>query len=428
VIVLGRACLILAFATALYGVAAALYGARSGDRAWVESARRAVYALTGIVALAFGVLEAAFLRSDLSFDVVASHSSATTPDFYKATAVWSSQQGSLLLWILLLGLWSSLALVILRHRLREATPYATAVLMGLAAFFAFLLLFEANPFEPSSPIPALGAGLNPLLRHPMMAVHPVLLYTGYTLVAVPFAFAIGALASRRLDAEWISATRRFSLAAWFCLGIGILLGARWSYVELGWGGYWGWDPVENASLMPWLTGTAFLHSVMIQEKRGMLKVWNVSLVLATGTLAILGTFLVRSGVLDSIHAFVGEGNGIAWSFAALITAMVAGSVALVVSRRASLRSEHRLDSLVSREAVFLLNNLVLVALCFVVFWGTFFPLISEAATGTKASVGPPWFSRYTVPLALVLALLSGTALAVDLFLPWYSFAGGRHDA
>src|SRR5207302_192260 len=194
---------------------------------------------------------------------------------------------------------------------------------------------------------------------------------------------------------------------WLCLGIGILLGARWSYVELGWGGYWGWDPVENASLMPWLTGTAFLHSIMIQEKRGMLKVWNVSLVLATGTLAVLGTFLVRSGVLDSIHAFVGEGNGIAWMFTGLIAAMVAGSIALVYSRRASLRSEHRLDSLWSREAVFLLNNLVLVALCFVIFWGTFFPLISEAVTGTKASVGPPWFSRYTVPLALMLALLSG---------------------
>ena len=286
------------------------------------------------------------------------------------------------------------------------TPYAQAVLLGFAAFFAVLLLGFANPFQPRSPVPAEGTGLNPLLRHPMM-IHPVMLYSGYTLAAVPFAFAIGALAARRLGADWIAAIRRFSLAAWLCLGIGILLGARWSYVELGWGGYWGWDPVENASLMPWLTGTAFLHSIMIQEKRGMLKVWNVSLVLATGTLAVLGTFLVRSGVLDSIHAFVGEGNGIAWMFTGLIAVMVAGSIALVYSRRASLRSDHRLDSLWSREAVFLLNNLVLVALCFVVFWGTFFPLISEAITGTKASVGPPWFSRYTVPLAIVLVLLAG---------------------
>ncbi len=406
-IVVGRACLILALAAALYGIGASLYGARAHRQAWIESGRRAMYAVFGIVAVAFGLLEGAFLRSDFSFDVVASHSSTTTPDFYKATAIWSSQEGSLLLWILLLAGFSSLALRLSHNRLREVTPYAQAVLLGFAAFFAVLLLGFANPFEPRSPVPAQGTGLNPLLRHPMMAIHPVMLYSGYTLAAVPFAFAIGALAARRLGADWIAAIRRFSLAAWLCLGIGILLGARWSYVELGWGGYWGWDPVENASLMPWLTGTAFLHSIMIQEKRGMLKVWNVSLVLATGTLAVLGTFLVRSGVLDSIHAFVGEGNGIAWMFTGLIAAMVAGSIALVYSRRASLRSDHRLDSLWSREAVFLLNNLVLVALCFVVFWGTFFPLISEAVTGTKASVGPPWFSRYTVPLAIVLVLLAG---------------------
>jgi cytochrome c-type biogenesis protein CcmF len=407
VIVLGRACLILALAACVYGVGASLYGARARRREWVDSGRRAAYVLAGLVVLAFGVLEAAFLRSDFSFDVVASHSSTTTPAFYKATAVWSSQQGSLLLWIVLLALWSSLALHLTRGRLREVTPYATAVLLGFGAFFAFLLVFVANPFEAASPVPAQGTGLNPLLRHPSMMIHPPMLYSGYTLAAVPFAFAIGALVARRLDAEWISATRRFSMGAWLCLGVGILLGARWSYVELGWGGYWGWDPVENASLMPWLTGTAFLHSIMIQEKRGMLKVWNVSLVLATGTLAIVGTFLVRSGVVDSIHAFVGEGSGVAWSFTALIAAMVAGSVWLVATRRGGLRSEHRLDSLFSREAVFLLNNLVLVALCFVIFWGTFFPLISEAITGAKASVGPPWFSRYTVPLALILALLSG---------------------
>ena len=208
-----------------------------------------------------------------------------------------------------------------------------------------------------------------------------------------------------MDAEWIRSTRRFALAAWFFLGVGILLGARWSYSELGWGGYWAWDPVENASLMPWLTGTALLHSVMIQEKRGMLKIWNVSLVLATGTLAVLGTFLVRSGILDSIHAFGASTLGV--PFVILIAVMAVGSVALVVSRRDLLRSEHQLDSLLSREAVFLGNNVVLVGLCFVVFWGTFFPLISEAITGSKASVGPPWFDRYTVPLALILVLLSG---------------------
>jgi cytochrome c-type biogenesis protein CcmF len=238
-----------------------------------------------------------------------------------------------------------------------------------------------------------------------MMVHPPALYSGYTLFTVPFAFAVGALISSRLDASWITSTRRFALAAWFFLGLGILLGARWSYSELGWGGYWAWDPVENASLMPWLIGTAFLHSAMIQEKRGMLKVWNVSLVLATGVLAVLGTFLVRSGILDSIHAFGASTLGV--PFVILISVMAAGSIGLVVWRRASLRSEHRLDSLFSRESIFLLNNLVLVGLCFVVFWGTFFPLISEALTGDKASVGPPWFDRYTVPLTLILVLLSG---------------------
>jgi cytochrome c-type biogenesis protein CcmF len=402
---LGRACLILAFGIALYGIGASLYGARARRREWAESGRRAVFALAGVLTVAFVVLETAFLRSDFSFDVVASHSSTTTPIFYRATAVWSSQEGSLLLWVWLLSLWSSVALLVLRRRLRDVQPYATAVLLGFAAFFGALLIFYADPFALSSPAPAEGAGLNPLLRHPSMMVHPPMLYSGYTLFTIPFAFAVGALAARKLDAEWIALTRRFALAAWFLLGVGILLGARWSYVELGWGGYWGWDPVENASLMPWLTGTAFLHSAMIQEKRGMLKVWNVSLVLATGILAILGTFLVRSGILDSIHAFGASTLGT--PFLILIGLLIAGSVWLVATRRAELRSRYRLDSLLSREAAFLLNNLVLVGLCFVIFWGTFFPLISEAITGHKAAVGPPWFNRYTVPLALVLVLLAG---------------------
>ncbi|MEA2134369.1 MAG: cytochrome c-type biosis protein CcmF, partial [Solirubrobacteraceae bacterium] len=402
---LGSGCLVLALGVALYGIAASLYGAGAGGRAWVDSGRRAVYATAGVVLVAFGVLEAAFLRSDFALSVVADHSSTTTPTFYRATAVWSSQEGSLLLWVVLLGLWSSLMLFLTRRRAREVAPYATAVLLGFAVFFLSLLVFLENPFDRAQTIVAEGAGLNPLLRHPSMMIHPPMLYSGYTLFAVPFAFAIGALITRRLDAEWIRLTRPFTLAAWFFLGCGILLGARWSYTELGWGGYWAWDPVENASLMPWLIGTAFLHSVMIQEKRGMLKIWNVSLVLATGVLAILGTFLVRSGILQSIHAFGASTLGV--PFLILICAMIAGSVALVLSRASDLRSEARLDSLLSREAVFLLNNLVLVGLCFVIFWGTFFPLISEALTGDEASVGPPWFDRYIVPLSLVLVLLSG---------------------
>ncbi len=369
------------------------------------SGRRAVYALAGVLVLAFAILEAAFLRSDFSFALVGSHSSTTTPLFYRVTAMWSSQEGSLLLWATLLSLWSSLILWLVRNRLREVAPYATAVLLGLGAFFVAMLVFLESPFQQVLPAPAEGTGLNPLLRHPSMMIHPPMLYSGYTLFAVPFAFAVGALITRRTGAEWIRTTRPFTLAAWFFLGVGVILGARWSYSELGWGGYWAWDPVENASLLPWLTGTAFLHSVMIQEKRGMLKVWNVSLVLATGILAVLGTFLVRSGILDSIHAFGASTLGV--PFLVLIALMITGSIWLVVSRADALRSEHRLDSLLSREAAFLLNNLVLVGMAFVVFWGTFFPLISEAVTGTKASVGPPWFDRYIVPLALVLVLLSG---------------------
>ena len=402
---LGRALILLALAVALYGIVAALVGAHRGRRDLVDSGRRAVYALAVLTTGAFLLLEAAFLRDDFSWEVVADHSSTTTPLFYKITAVWSSQEGSLLLWVWLLSLWSSLVLFLTRRRLRDVVPYATAVLLGFGAFFCGLLAFLESPFTQLAVAPAEGAGLNPLLRHPSMMIHPPMLYSGYTLFAIPFAFAVGALIRRRVDAEWIASTRRFGLAAWLLLGTGILLGARWSYAELGWGGYWAWDPVENASLLPWLTGTAFLHSVMLQEKRGMLKVWNASLVLATGTLCILGTFLVRSGILDSIHAFGASTLGV--PFVTLIGVMVIGSVALVVSRRDALRSEHRIDSLLSREAMFIGNNIVLVGLAFVVFWGTFFPLIAEALTGERKNVGPPWFDRYTTPLALLLVLLSG---------------------
>jgi cytochrome c-type biogenesis protein CcmF len=344
---LGRACLLLALAVCVYGIGASLYGVRTGRSQWSISGRRSVYALAGILTVAFAVLEVAFLRSDFAFNTVADTSSTTTPTFYKAAAVWSSQEGSLLLWAWLLSLWSSLVLFLTRNRLRQVAPYATAILLGFGGFFVSLMIFYASPFATSTPAPAEGAGLDPLLRYPSMMIHPPMLYSGYTLCTIPLAFGIGALIARQVDAEWIRATRRFALTGWLFLGIGILLGARWSYAELGWGGYWGWDAVENASLMPWLTATAFLHSLMIQEKRGMLKVWNVSLVLATGTLAIMGTFLVRSGILNSIHAFGGATLGV--PFVILIAVLIVSSIYLVVSRRDILRSEHRLDSLLSRE-------------------------------------------------------------------------------
>ncbi len=404
-LVAGQGCLIVALVCALYGVGASLYGGHTHKREFVASGRRAMYAMAGSTTVAFVLLEAAFVRSDFSFDVVARHSSTTTPLFYRLTAMWSSQEGSLLLWLFLLGAWSSLILFITRHRLRILAPYAQAVLLGFGAFFASLLVLSESPFAKPRFVVSEGIGLNPLLRDPGMMIHPPMLYSGYTLFAIPFAFAVAALVTRRLDAEWIRSTRPFTLAAWCALGFGIVLGARWSYHELDWGGYWMWDPVENASLMPWLTATAFLHSVMIQERRGMLRMWNVSLVLATGVLAILGTFLVRSGVLNSIHAFGASTLGV--PFLTLIACMIAGSIYLVASRADALKSEHRLDSLLSREAIFLANNFVLVSLCFVVFWGTFFPLIAEALTGRQRNIGPPVYERFVVPLALILVLLSG---------------------
>src|SRR6476469_1891394 len=384
--IVGRACLILAFATCIYGIVASIYGARVHRPDWAESGRRSVYAVAVLASVAFLILEIAFLRTDLTFAIVASHSSTTTEWFYRAAAAWSSQEGSLLLWLWLLCMWSSLVLFLTRRRLRDVAPYATAVLLGFGAFFGGLLVFAASPFDVLASPPQEGLGLNPLLRHPSMMIHPPMLYSGYTLFAVPFAFAVGALVARRLNAAWFRHTRPFTLGAWLFLGIGIILGARWSYAELGWGGYWAWDPVVNASLLPWLTGTAFIHSIMIQEKRGMLRTWNVGLVLATGILAILGTFLVRSGILDSIHAFGASTLGV--PFVVLIVFLIALAIGLVSWRSSLLKSEHRIDSMLSREAAFLFNNLLFVGLAFVVFFGTFCPLITEAF-GDRRNVGPP---------------------------------------
>lgn len=401
----GRVLLVCALLVALYGVAAAIGAARTRDERLVASARRSVYVVAALTAAAFVLVELAYLRDDFAWSLVAGNSSSTTPLYYKLTAVWSSQAGSLLLWLLILSFQAALAVRIAHRRYRALEPVAAAVLLICCAFFVALMVVWESPFAASDPVPAEGNGLQPLLRYPLMAAHPVALYLGYAGFAVPFAFAVAALVRGQLDASWLVATRRFTLAAWGFLALGLVLGSRWSYAELGWGGYWGWDPVENAALLPWLTATALLHSSLVQEKRGMLKVWNVSLVAASFLLALTGTFLVRSGILDSIHAFGASTLGV--PFLAAIGVTISVSVALIVWRTPQLRSEHRLDSLLSREAIFLLNNLVLVALAFVVFWGTFFPLISDALTGDRASVGPPWFERYIAPLGIVLALLTG---------------------
>ncbi|HEY5976739.1 MAG TPA: cytochrome c-type biogenesis CcmF C-terminal domain-containing protein [Solirubrobacterales bacterium] len=405
---LGSVALGLAFLTAAFAAVAALSATRGpqADRFRLIS-RRAVYALCALLTFCVVVLEIAFAGDDFSFHVVQQHSSIETPSFYKMAAMWSSQEGSLLLWAWVLSIVASLSLFATRDKLRELVPYATAVMAAIAAFFTGLMLFAGgvNPFATVNPVPADGVGLNPLLQHPSMMIHPPMLYSGYVAFTVPFAFAIGALVTRRVDAEWIRATRRFALIAWALLGFGLLLGARWSYTELGWGGYWAWDPVENAALMPWLLGTAFLHSIMVQEKRGMLKVWNACLIVGTFSLALLGTFLVRSGVLQSIHAF-GDST-VGPYILSLIAVVMIGSTALIVSRLDDLRTEKRIDSLISREAVFLVNNLLLVGLTAIIFWGTFFPLISELFTGDKASLAAPWFDRYTTPLAILLVLFTG---------------------
>lgn len=418
---IGFACLVIGFLLSLFAVASGVYAGSTGDPRWAASARRAIYALAGLMAVAFVVLEAAYARSDFSFSLVANNSSEATPAFYKLTALWSSQAGSLLLWVSVLAVFSALVLRSTRNEHQQIAPWANAVLGGVAAFFLGLMLLigEANPFLASSPVPLDGQGLNPLLRHPSMMFHPPMLYAGYVGFSIPFAYAVGALITRRVDAGWIRSTRHFTLLAWTFLSIGVMLGARWSYSELGWGGYWAWDPVENASLMPWLVGTAFLHSVMVQEKRGMLRVWNISLIIATFSLALLGTFLVRSGILDSIHAFGASSLGT--PFLIFILAVLAGSVALVISRLDSLRSERRIDSLLSREAMFMLNNFLLVALATTVFWGTFFPLISEAVTGDKASVGPPWFNSYITPIAIGLVLVAG----IGPLVPWRRMSPSR---
>jgi len=402
----GSALLALAFLSTFAAAAIALSG-RHGDERRLRLSRRVVYAFCALITGCVVIIELAFLGDDFSFSLVAEHSSIETPTGYKLAAMWSSQEGSLLLWAWVLSIASSAALYATRHKLREVVPWATAVMMGVAAFFTGLMLFApgVDPFATLSPAPSNGVGLNPLLQHPSMMIHPPMLYSGYVAFTVPFAFAIGALVTRRLDAEWIRATRRFALIAWAFLGLGLLLGARWSYTELGWGGYWAWDPVENAALMPWLLGTAFLHSIMVQEKRGMLKVWNASLIVGTFSMALLGTFLVRSGVLQSIHAF-GDST-VGPYILGLIGLVLIGSTVLIVSRLDDLRSPKRIDSLVSRESVFLVNNLLLVGLTAVIFWGTFFPLISELFTGEKASLAAPWFDEYTTPLGILLVLFTG---------------------
>lgn len=402
---IGYITLLLALAAAVYAVVAAVIGARRRYPELVLSARHAVIAVTGLVSLAAGFLVYAFLQNDFTLEYVASNSSRAQPLFYKVTALWGGQEGSLLFWTWILALYS-LGIVLRKWRQnRELMPYVIAILMGIAAFFLALITVVVNPFARLGFMPVDGNGLNPLLRHPGMTFHPPTLYLGFVGMSVPFAFAMAALITRRTNDAWIRTTRRWTLAGWGFLSIGLLLGGWWAYETLGWGGYWAWDPVENSALMPWLAGTAFLHSVMIQEKRGMLKVWNMVLVILTFNLTILGTFLTRSGVISSVHSFTQSSLGP--FFLGFIGLLFIGSAALVYDRLDALRSENELDSLLSREAGFLINNLIFMGALFAVFWGTVFPMISEIVTGDKVTVGPPYFNKVVIPMFWGLLLLMG---------------------
>jgi cytochrome c-type biogenesis protein CcmF len=347
----------------------------------------------------------ALLVHDFSLEYVVNYSSRSLSFRYAFAALWGGMEGSLLFWTFLLTTFSAVALIRARARTARLVAWAGAVLAGVAIFFLALLVGPADPFTRLADVPADGRGLNPLLQSPGMLIHPPLLYTGFVGFSIPFAFAMAALFSGRLDDSWFSSTRRWTLFAWSALSIGIVLGGAWAYTELGWGGYWAWDPVENASFMPWLTATAFLHSVVIQEKRRMFKVWNVVLILLTYVLALFGTFLTRSGILSSIHTFTESATG-KW-FLPFLGFMLIGGLAVVVTRGDQLRSENRFDSLLSRESAFLLNNVLFLAAAFTVLWGTMYPIVAEAFSGVRLSVGPPFFNSVFLPVGLAIVGLTG---------------------
>jgi cytochrome c-type biogenesis protein CcmF len=401
---IGELALALALIVAFYSIVANVIAARLDIPALFKSATHALWAMTAMVSVAVLTLWISLLQSDFSLEYVTNYSSLTLPGIYKITALWGGQQGSLLLWTWLLSIFT--AIVALQHRHnRVLAPYALSVLAGLAIFFLFMLNFVTRPFDMLARVPADGQDLNPLLQNYWMAIHPPSLYTGYVSASVPFAFGAAALITGRLDDSWIRSTRRWAIFSWFFLTLGNLFGARWAYEVLGWGGYWAWDPVENAAFMPWLVMTAYLHSVMIQERKDMLKVWNLALIGLAFCLTLFGTFITRSGVISSVHSFTQSGLGP--FFLTFLIAVAVAYAGLLLSRVRQLRSPAEMESYLSREAAFLFNNLVLVGIAFAVFWGTLFPVLSEAVRGVKITVGPPFFNKVNAPLALALVFLMG---------------------
>jgi cytochrome c-type biogenesis protein CcmF len=402
---IGRLALILAFITSCYAVLSIAWGLRTSLAGPLRSGRRAVWVVCGLTLLATVILVKALTALDFRWRYVAEHTSRDLPMMYRVSSLWAGQEGSLLLWLLILSAYGAAFLWAYRKRLDPFYDAVAMVVASVMVFFTGLLTFIASPFRILATPPVDGNGLNPLLQDPGMMIHPPILYIGYVGFIIPFAFGIAVLLMNRTGTRWIEEVRRWTLFNWMFLGTGVLLGARWAYVELGWGGYWGWDPVENASLMPWLVGTAFLHSVMVEQRRGMLKTWNVALIVLTFELSIFGTFLTRSGVLTSVHSFTESDIGPWFMGFILISSTIA--TALILYRKALLESENRLDAVVSREGSFLFNNVLFVALTFATFLGTIFPVVSEAVTGSKISVSAPFFNRVNVPIALALLLLTG---------------------
>ena len=400
----GRATLLVTLGLSLYATGAGAWAARAGRRRLADSAGNALLTALGTSAIAAGVLLVALVRHDFSFTYVADHTSTRLPTGYTISAFWGGQEGSLLLWLLVLSGYSAAAVLLNRRRAPDIAAWSVPVLGGVMTFFALLLVVVASPFATQAP-PAEGAGLNPSLQNPYMLAHPPLLYLGYVGLTIPFAFAMGALLAKRTDERWIVATRRWTLVAWTALGIGQLLGSHWAYVEVGWGGFYAWDPVENAALMPWIAATAFLHSVMIQERKGMLRVWNMVLVALAFELSIFGTFLTRSGIVNSIHSFAQSSIG-TW-FLGFVVVSSLFAVTIILWRLPLLRARTRLESPLSREATFLYNNLLLVALCLTILWGVLFPIVTELVKGETRTMGRPYYDFFLRSFGLPLLLLMG---------------------
>lgn len=402
---LGQTSLWLALLVAAWGTLVGFLGGIYRRPELIRSARRASYALCGLLSTAAAALLVALLRHDFNVAYVASYTSRDLPTVYTISAFYGGQAGSLLFWAFVLSIFAAAAQWLTPRRYEHLMPYVAGVTSAVTLFFVTVTAIAANPFERLPFTPPDGNGLNPQLQNPGMVMHPPMLYLGYISITIPFAFAVAALVSRRLDTGWLHAIRRWTLLSWTFLSIGITLGMWWAYVELGWGGYWAWDPVENASLLPWLTMTAFLHSVMIQEKRGMLKKWNVALIGLSFVLSIFGTFITRSGIISSVHSFTQSSVG--YYFLVFLALTIVGFGWLLWTRLADLRSEAQLESALSREASFYFNNLLLVGMAFSVLWGTLFPILSEWIRGTKVTVGPPFFNQVNVPIGLALLALTG---------------------